>query len=217
MDRLGRAGRLVTSDAAPQMVEAARRRAAELGLGGVEFRVLDAADLDLPDASVDAVLLRFGLMLVPEPAAALAELRRVLRPGGRAALAVWAAASENEWMTATGRAALELGLMPRPDPDAPGPFRLADREALVRLVEGAGLRVAAAEEVPLEWRAASLEEWWEIVRDMSQLLSGLLASSPPETGAALRARAFELLAPHVQPDGSLRVPGLARALLAVRD
>ena len=209
-------GRLISSDAAAAMVEAARRRAAELSVEGVEFRQLDAAALDLADGSVDAVLMRFGLMLVPEPAVGLAEIRRVLAPGGRAALAVWGAPSANEWMTASGRAALELGLVERPDPGAPGPFRLADRGELVALVESSGLRLAAVEDVPLEWRAASLDEWWDVVRDMSQLLGGLLASVPPETGEALRERAFELLAPHVQPDGAVRVPALARALLAVR-
>ena len=71
------------------MLDTARRRAAELGLEDVEFRVEDAAALSFDDATVDGILCRWGLMLVPDMDAAAAEIRRVLRPEGRAALAVW--------------------------------------------------------------------------------------------------------------------------------
>ena len=96
-------GQLLTTDVAPEMLEAARRRAAELGLDNVTFAVEDAASLTLADASVDGVLCRWGLMLVPDMEGAAAEIARVLRPGGRAAVAVWASPEENEWMTAGGR------------------------------------------------------------------------------------------------------------------
>jgi SAM-dependent methyltransferase len=198
------------------MVAAARRRAAELGVEGVEFRVLDLMEIDLPDAAVDGVLCRFGVMLVDDPAVALAEIARVLRPGGRVALAVWASPDENHWMTAPGRAAVELELMERPDPLAPGPFRLADVEELRRLLADAALTVEAVEAVPVTWRAGSLDEWWQTVRDMSPTLSARLAEwSSTETGA-VRERAAGRLAHHVRKDGSLVVPGLARAVRAVR-
>ena len=85
-------GRVIVSDRAPGMVAAARRRAAALGLQNVEARVLDLESIDLETASVDGVLCRLALMLVPDRARAVGEVRRVLRPGGRAAFAVWAAA-----------------------------------------------------------------------------------------------------------------------------
>ena len=71
------------------MVAAATRAAAAAGLADVEMRVLDAEAIDLADESFDAVVCRFGLMLIPDQAAVLAETRRVLRPGGRCAFAVW--------------------------------------------------------------------------------------------------------------------------------
>jgi len=155
-------------------------------------------------------------MLVPDPGRALAEIARVLRPKGRAVLAVWATSDANDWMTAAGRSALELGLSERPDPSAPGPFRLADSDVLRQLVRDAGLRVEALEDVPILWQAASLEEWWQAVRDQSRMLSTLLESSTPEEAEALRAGAERRLEKHVAADGSLEVPGLARALLATR-
>src|SRR5690348_16098358 len=83
--RVGGSGLLISSDFAPEMVAAARRGASDRGLDNVECRVIDAQQIDLPDASVDGVLSQFGLMLVPEQERAVAEVRRVLRQGGRLA------------------------------------------------------------------------------------------------------------------------------------
>ena len=65
------------------LVEAARKRGAELGIGNADYRVLDAQAMDAEDASFDGILCRWGFMLMPDPAAALRECRRVLKPGGR--------------------------------------------------------------------------------------------------------------------------------------
>lgn len=209
-------GHLLTTDVAPEMLEAARRRAADLRLDDVSFAVEDAASLTLDDRSVDGVLCRWGLMLVPDVAAAAGEVARVLRPAGRAAIAVWADPEQNEWMTASGRSALELGLMERPDPDAPGPFRLSADGRLVSLLEQAGLGVEVVEDVPLTWRAPSLAAWWEITRDMSRMLALLLQGLTPEQVEAVRRGAERRLEPYVEPTGALVVPGLARVALAVR-
>lgn len=214
LERVAPDGRLLSTDVAPKMVDAARRRAAELGLEHVSFAVADAQELDLEDASVDCVLCRFGIMLVPEPARALAHIARVLRPGGRAALAVWAGAERNDWATAGGRTALALGLMEPPDPDAPGPFRLADPERLRGLIERAGMTLAAEEEVPLEWRYASLDTWWEVTNDLSRSLRVILTGLTPEQVEAVRAGALERLDRYAGPGGALTIPGVARVVLA---
>ena len=80
---VGDSGMLIASDFSPRMLEAARRRGEEIGATNVDFEVMDAEDTGLEDDSVDGVLCRFGYMLMADPAAALAETRRVLRPGGR--------------------------------------------------------------------------------------------------------------------------------------
>jgi len=86
---VGERGRLISTDFAPEMVEVARRRGAELGLRNVDYRVMDAERIELDAESVDGVLCQSGYMLMADPAAALSETRRVLRPAGRAALSVW--------------------------------------------------------------------------------------------------------------------------------
>jgi len=212
-EKLGPSGTLLSTDVAPEMVEAAQRRAAELGVENAEFRVLDAAAIDLPDAFVDGVICRFGLMLVVDVEKAFAEIARVLRPGGRAAIAVWGPPDDNDWITAGGRAALALGLMERPDPDAPGPFRLHEVERLLGLATAAGLTVETLEDVPVHWRARSLDEWWETTRDTSRMLSLLLERLDEARAAELEAESRARLAGYVSADGSLEVPGLARAVL----
>ena len=168
------------------MLDAARRRAAELGLDDVEFRIEDIAALSFDDASVDGILCRWGLMLVPDMDAAAAEIRRVLRAEGRAALAVWGSPDDNDWMTAPGRSALELGLVERPDPAAPGPFRLSADGALAAVLRAAGLTVETVDDVRLVWRSPSLDEWWDAVRDTSRMLSMLLERLSPEEAQAVR-------------------------------
>lgn len=209
-------GCLVTTDVAPEMLDAARRRAQELGLADVQFQLEDAAALSFSDASVDGILCRWGLMLVPDVGAAASEIARVLRPGGRVALAVWTAPDGNDWMTAPGRSALELGLVDRPDPAAPGPFRLAADGAVEAVLAAARLEVAAVEDVRLIWRARSLSEWWDVVRDTSRMLSTLLERLEPTDAQAVRQGAERRLAQWVGADGSLAVPGIARVVLATR-
>ena len=111
------------------MVDAARRLTDQLGVSGVEHRVIDAEQIELPDASVDAVLCRWGYMLVAEPARAFAETRRVLKPGGRVAFAVWARPDENPWASVVGRVLVAHGALPPPDPSAPGMFSMASAGA----------------------------------------------------------------------------------------
>jgi SAM-dependent methyltransferase len=214
LPRLLPGGRLVTTDVAPEMLDAARRRAAELGLEDVSFAVEDAAALTFDDDAFDGILCRWGLMLIPDMDAAAAEMRRVARPGGRVALAVWASPDANEWMTASGRAALELGLTEPPDPEAPGPFRLAGEGALETVLSGAGLSVQAVEDVPLMWHASSVDEWWEISTDMSRLLALLRAQLTDDQLADVRQAAERRLARYLDPDGTLAVPSLARVAVA---
>jgi ubiquinone/menaquinone biosynthesis C-methylase UbiE len=94
-------GEVVLSDVAAEMTAIAAARAEARGLGNVRTRQLDLERIDEPDGSYDVVLCREGLMLVPDPARAAGEIRRVLRPGGRAALAVWGPRERNPWLASS--------------------------------------------------------------------------------------------------------------------
>lgn len=215
--RIGGTGRLLSTDVAPEMVAAAERRGAELGLTNVDYRVVDAASIDLRDDSVDGALCRWGIMLVPDCDAMVREVRRVLRPGARAAIAAWAEPDRNDWMTAAGRAALALGLVERPPPDAPGPFRLANPVSLRQLLRDGGLTVESVEEVEITWRATSLDEWWQVSLDTSRSLARAVDAATPAEVDAIRAGAAERLAQYTAPDGTVSVPGVTRIAVARLD
>lgn len=211
---LGSGGRLISTDVVPEMVAAAEARGRELGLTNVDYRVVDAQEIDLPDGSVDGVLCRWGYMLVADPARALAETFRVLRRGGRVAFVVWAEADANPWGTAVGRALLALGLIERPDPDAPGPFRLGDVERVRALVRSAGFEDPQIEDVPVIWRYESLDDFWAVTTDLSFLLATAAETLPEDVLEELRSRAGETLRPFADSEGRLTIPGLCRNVLA---
>jgi SAM-dependent methyltransferase len=215
-ERVGERGRLLSTDIAPEMLDAARRRASELRLDNVEFAIQDGQRLDLPDMSVDGVLCRWGYMLMESPGAALAETRRVLRPGGRVSLAVWAESERNPWGTAAGRALVGLGFMARPDPEAPGPFRLGDQSRLHSVVEEAALEVVHSDEITVTWRPRDFDYWWEVQRDLSRMLSSALAELGPDDVAHVREATHANLRSYEAADGSLSIPGVCRVLLARR-
>ncbi len=160
---VGSGGRAIVSDFSEAMVEAAERHAAELGMSNVECWVLDGERLDLADETVDGVLCRWGYMLMPDPAAAFAETRRVLRRGGRLSCAVFAGAEQNPWAALPSRVLQERGHMPPPEAGAPGILALADRVRLSRLFTAAGFSEPVMEEVPFAFSFADSDEYWEFL------------------------------------------------------
>jgi SAM-dependent methyltransferase len=214
--RVGPQGEVVVSDVAPEMTAIARRRATALGLENVTARDLDLESIDEPDASFDAVLCREGLMLVPDPARAASEVRRVLRPGGRVAVAVWGPCEQNPWLGVVfDTVASELG-EPVPPPGIPGPFSLDDAEQLACVLAGAGLTAIEVREVDVPYRAASIEEWWTRTAALAGPLAGRLAALPEPVRRALRERAAARLDAYRIEDG-LEIPGVSLVAGAIRE
>jgi SAM-dependent methyltransferase len=227
-------GGAVISDQAEAMLSGARERAAALGLSNVEFQVLNAEWIDLPVASVDVVLCRWGYMLMADPAAALGETRRVLRPSGRVALAVWDAIEHNPWALLPGAELRERGLTPPPVPGAPGSnahglcsiashtasaTRPLGRVALAvwdaiehnpwALLPGAELRVQTLQ---LHRRHASFEEFWETTLDLSRPFHDAVLARPQSEIEEIRAAVRKRLEPYEAAGGVLDIPG--RTLVA---
>ncbi len=189
------------------MLDVARARARELGIDNVEFKQLELEWIDMETASVDTVLVRWGIMLIVDPGAAAQEIRRILRPGGRAAFAVWDIPEHNPWATIPSRVMVELGHAERPDPDAPGMFALAAEGALTELLEGAGFEDVAVSPVALQRRYDALQGYVDETVDMSPIFSTTFR----ELDAAQQARIVEAITAEAQPyvadDGSVMLPG----------
>jgi SAM-dependent methyltransferase len=198
---VGEAGRVIVTDFTPEMVAAARRRADELGVHNAEFRVLDAERMDLETDSVDGVLCRWGYMLMIDPAAAFAETRRVLRPGGRLAFSVWAARERNPALSLAGTIMVELGHIPPPDPEAPGPFFMADMGRIRELVVGAGFAEPAIEEVSFRRQFVNQDAYWRFLIETSATTSPVLRALPPEAQNMVRKRLHEAARPFHSGEG----------------
>jgi len=198
-------GSLITSDFSPEMLSQAQARAEALGLDGVRFKQIDAESIDLDAGSIDAVLCRWGYMLMADPETALRETRRVLRPGGRLALAAWAGPEHNRWSSAVGQALVARGLAEPPPPGQPGQFAWGDEAVIREHLEAAGF-VDDVEVAPLDFQfRETFEDWWARTREMSRVgavLDGLPAPEREAVREALRAE----LAPYEGPDGVLALP-----------
>jgi len=209
---VGPEGSVIVSDQAEAMLAGARERGGELDLGNVEYRVLSGEWIDLPLASVQVVLCRWGYMLMADPAAALAETRRVLVPGGRLALAVWDTIECNPWAALPGAVIAERGLAPAPAVGVPGPFALGDPARVRGLLEGTGFAEIEVRALDLTRRQSSFAEFWESILDVSRTfhdaVMGLPEAEIEEVRDALRAR----LTPFTAADGALELP--ARTLVA---
>jgi ubiquinone/menaquinone biosynthesis C-methylase UbiE len=201
-------GRVIVSDFSSAMLDAAGRQAAALGLGNVEFRVLDAQRLDLPTDSVDAVLCRWGYMLMGDPNAALAESRRVLRPGGRLSCAVFGGARQNPWAALPSRVLSERGHMPAPQSGAPGILALGDRGVLEGLFARAGFTSLDVEEVAFTWTFEDADDYWAFVNDAAGALAMVIARLDDEERAAVRAQIADELGPF-RDGGGIAMPAVS--------
>jgi SAM-dependent methyltransferase len=146
-------------------------------------------------------------MLVLDPARAARENRRVLRPGGRVAVAVWGPRERNPWLGLVLDAVSDQIGSPVPPPGAPGPFSLDEPEALARLLTDAGLVDVSVGELPVDLRAASFEEWWTRTCALAGPLAKTLASLPEAAGQAIRARLRDAVREYETPTG-LDLPGV---------
>jgi len=207
-------GRLVSTDLAPGMVEAARRGADARGLGNVECRVMDAQQIDLPDASVDVVISRLGFMLVPDPGRAFGEARRVLRPGGRLAYGVIGPPDRNPWMGLLIMSLVQNGHAPIGDPfGSGGPFSLSAPERNRELLLGAGFSDVEIEEIGGLMRYDSVEDYWAMQTSLSGPVPALIASLAAAEVDSVRATLEPMLEPFQSGD-TFAVPSLVVAVKA---
>jgi ubiquinone/menaquinone biosynthesis C-methylase UbiE len=211
--RVGDDGKLISTDFAPNMVEAARAESERLGLTNVEHRTLDAEDMDLPDSCVDGVLCRWGYMLMADPVAAFNETRRVLREGGAVAFSVFAAPEDNPWAAVPDWLLVDMGGAPAPTTTAPGICAMADPNRTHALLAEAGLEAKRMEDVPISWRFEEFEGYWRFLINIAGAISLRLAALTDEQRQALRGRLEEAVEPYRSGSG-IEIPGLTRNTLA---
>jgi SAM-dependent methyltransferase len=200
-------GTVTLSDFVPEMLSAAQRQAEARGADNVRFRQIDAElPLDIEAASLDGVLSRWGYHLLANPESALRETRRVLKPGGRVALAAWTAPEENPWTALPVAALVGRGLLEPAEPEAPGQFAWARDGAVAEHLDAAGFVEHAVDAVDFTQRFASVPAWWDSQISRSMRTADAGRGLDAATRADLLDELAAAAAPWTGADGTLALP-----------
>jgi SAM-dependent methyltransferase len=190
----------------PEMLTAAQRRAERKGIRNVRFRQIDLnVPIDLPAASLDGVLCRWGYMLLQDPESALQNTRRLLKQDGKLALAAWTGPDDNLWSAAPGRILQRRGLVEKPPP-GPGQFAWADPGLIVEAMEAAGFVEPEIEAVEFSVRYEDVDEWWVAQTQLSTMTGDADRAMDFATRSDVLADLERAAAPFTQSDDSLVIP-----------
>jgi len=184
------------------MLSAAQRRAPE---GNIRFRQMDmGVPLDQPAASVDAVLCRWGYMLLSDPEYALRETRRILRSDGKLALAAWTGPDENLWSAAPVRILQRRGIL---EPvEGPGQFTWANPNDIIETMEAAGFIDPQIDAIDFTMRFENLDDWWVHVTSTSTRSKDADEQMDFATRSDVLAELEAQSEPFEQPDDRLEIP-----------
>ena len=180
-EAVGPTGHVTATDLVPEMLAVAEENVRQRGLTNMAFQQADAEALPFAPQTFEVVTCRFGIMFCPNASQALGEIRRVLKPGGRAAFVVWGPFDRNPYVTSTVGVFMKYVSLPPPPPDAPTPFTFAQPGTLSTAMQAAGFTQVQEETRTIPWGfPGSAAQCWEFVREV--------------TAPAFR-RFFEALAP----------------------
>jgi len=214
--RVGPEGRVRGLDLSAPMLARARERIRAAGLRNAAVEHGDAQVFRFEPGGADLIFSRFGVMFFADPVTAFANLGAALRRGGRLAFVCWRALEQNPWVRVPMAAlAPHLPMPPPADPQAPGPFALADAARVHAILERAGFAEIRIEPVDL-----MLEIPGAGVREAADFLLKMGPSGRAVRESGLRdleplARVLvEVLAPHARASG-VRMPGAVHVVSAI--
>ncbi|KAB2346932.1 class I SAM-dependent methyltransferase [Actinomadura rudentiformis] len=176
--RVGPTGRVLATDIAPAILAYAAQAAADAGLSNVDTVEADGEDLAaVAETGYDAAISRVGLIYFPDQQAALAAIRRVLRPGGRISAVVYSTADANPFFAIPVSIIRRRAQLPPPAPGQPGPFSLGGPGVAEQALAEAGFTGITVTRVPSPLRLDSAAECVRFEREsfgaLHQMMSGL--------------------------------------------
>jgi len=170
-------------------------------LANVATREMDGEQLSVADGSFDAVISRLGLIYFPDQQGALAEIRRVLRPGGRISSIVYSTPERNGFFSIPVSIIRGVAELPPPAPGLPGPFSLGQPGALEDAHRAAGFEEVVVRTVQAPVRFASAAECVRFERESFGALHAMLAGVPAEQREHAWERIAQELARFEGPEG----------------
>jgi SAM-dependent methyltransferase len=199
--RAASGGSALGVDLSSAMLEVARQRAAAEGLSNVTFEQADAQIHAFAPARFDVAIGRTSAMFFGNRVAALTNIGRALRRGGRLVLLTWQGPAGNEWIREFSGALAASRDLPGPPPDAPGPFTLADPDVIRSVLTASGYTDIAVDgrNEPM-WFGADTDDAYQLILGlMGWMLEGLDERGKARARDALRTT----IAAHDTGDGVL--------------
>ncbi|MHB8605742.1 MAG: class I SAM-dependent methyltransferase [Thermoplasmatota archaeon] len=210
-----RGARVLATDFAPAMIDRLGARVKGEKLDGIETRVMDGQRLALPDASFDVTASVFGLIFFPDRVQGLREMRRVLRPGGRAVIATWSRPERVQVVTELS-SAVRAALPELPPPAAPpAVFSMADPHAVAAEFRAAGFSEPRVETVEHTWDFPDAEALWRDLAPASPVFTALLATLSPDQRERTHATLIQRVRAS-QGDGPVRLAAEAHVFVATK-
>jgi SAM-dependent methyltransferase len=195
IDLIGPTGEIAGVDAAPAMIEVAKREAARMRLANARFEVAAADKLPFDAQTFDSVICRFGGMFFPSPLESLREVLRVLKPSARLALAVWSILERNPFQYVVSEVVGKH--IPLRDDDALRAFRFSERGRLLAILNEAGGFDASERLVSFQIHAElSPEEFWDMRSHLSLTLRKALERAEPAQVEIIKREVLEALRPY---------------------
>jgi SAM-dependent methyltransferase len=215
-ENVGPEGYVLGLDLSDEMVRASRAWAGSQGIDNVEFRAIRSElEPGVEPRTFDAATCRHGLQFMPDPMAALQELSRAVKSGGKIAASTWTTPERNPNFTLPKEIMARHADLPEEDPTAPGLFAIPTPGDLELLFETAGLTRIHTEVFPTPIaRANSAESYWHSIETVAGPLVSLLASFTDEQRRDIREDAIHTLR-EMFPDGPVEIDGEAIAAVGV--
>jgi ubiquinone/menaquinone biosynthesis C-methylase UbiE len=203
-----RGGIVVIADLSEGMLDIARTNASNRRIKNVEFVACDASELPFPDNSFDSISCRFGFMFFPDMLFAAKEMRRVLKPGGRIAAAVWNVPGKNFWATAVMSVINKNMQLVPPPPGAPGLFRCSESGFIADLFNQAGLRNISEGEVSGKLNSERIEDYWNFMTEVVAPVVAALSTADDVMKAKIKSEVFESVS-QKYPEGNVSIDSSA--------
>jgi len=206
-------GRVVATDISAEMLAFGRDRAAEAGVGNIEFMHKDAAGLDFPHESFDAAVSRWGIIFEPDGEGTAERIRGFLKPGSRFAISSWGPPERAPILGLPMKAALDFLDQDPPPPGTPGPLSRPTPEAIAAILEGGGFSEVKTEEIEVTAEWTSPEEFSVYIKDIVAPIKRMVEAHPPDMQEGAWKAIADSVRDRTESDGSLKLAN--QVLLAV--
>jgi ubiquinone/menaquinone biosynthesis C-methylase UbiE len=201
-------GKVIITDLSEDMLEIAKEHAKERGINNIETRACDVSELPFADNTFDAISCRFGFMFFPDMLLATKEMVRVLKPGGRIAVAVWNVPEKNFWVTVTGGTINRNMQLPVPPPEAPGMFRCAEEGLIQGLFQQAGLKNISEKEVTGKLKSGTTDVYWNMMTEVAAPFVAALSQADDAMKEKIKTEVYQALN-QKYPDGNIIIDSSA--------